>query len=212
MKLEDIFRGGPTLEKWKALGSLLANFEIRGGPGIFVRRIGGRHLIRTSRKHFTSARGDDLCPFGEIITYTEGEGEEAVSKTGIRGGVVYCGNKNFNTPHKELDLETPGTWLIYLKIDCESNRDDDNEIILPGIKTSSETDPSTFWEAATWSAGPPETQYPDNDEPTVADGLGTIHVPIGRLTIADGAATLVKVDCGNVTIGQCGGVLSHTRG
>ena len=159
-----------------------------------------------------SGIGAGECFFGEITTWTDGEGESATTKTGIKGGIVYCGNKNFSVPHKELNLESSGTWLVYLEIDCEVNRDDDHEIILPGIKTSAETDPSTFWDKTSWSAGPPETQYPDNTEPTVADGLGTIIIPIGKLEIADGAATLANVDCGHITIGQCGGVLNHTRG
>lgn len=179
------------------------------------RRAGGGTTLFIKGRRGSSAEKTIACPFGEVITYTAGEGEEAVQKTGIRGGLVYCGNKNFNTPPKELDLETSGTWLIYLEVECEANRDDDHEIILPGIKTSSITDPSEFWKSVSWSAGSgetEETQYPDNDEPEVTDGIGKIMVPIGKLTIDGGKATLVKVACGNVTITQCGGVLSHTRG
>ena len=145
-----------------------------------------------------------LCPFGEIIPY-DGEATD----TAIRGGVVYCGDKNFDVPPQGLNLEVDGVWLVYLEIDCESNRDDDGEIFLPGIKTSAETTPSTFWDKKTWTEG---TSYDDNTNPDVADGIGTIIIPIGKLTIADGAARLDPVACGNVTINQCAGILSHTRG
>ena len=86
---------------------------------------------------------------------------------------------------------------------------DAHEIILPGIKTSSATAPDAFWRK---DAATAETQYPDNQNPEVSDGLGTIVIPIGRVTVSGGTITLAKVDCGNVTINQCGGVLSHTRG
>lgn len=159
-----------------------------------------------------SGGGSVTCYFGDLETWTEGEGDAAVDKTGIRGGIVYCGDKNFSVPRKELVLTSDGVWIIYLEIDCESNRDDDNEIILPKIKTSSETDPASFWQNDAWSIGPPETQYPDNTNPSVSDGIGTIIIPLGKLTIADGAASFVKVGCGNITVEQCGGTLSHTRG
>lgn len=151
------------------------------------------------------------CYLGELETWTEGEGEEAVSLTGIRGGMVYCGDRNFSVPRYEIDMETDGVWLVFLRLGCEVNRDDDGEIILPGILTSAETDPADFWEFDTWTAGPPETQYPDNTPPDVATGLGEIIIPLGKLTIAAGVASFVSVDCGNVTITQCGGTLAHTR-
>lgn len=146
------------------------------------------------------------CPFGELVPMTTGG-----FTIGIKGGVVYAGDKNFNVPERGINLASSGAWLIYLEIDVEANRDDDGEIILPGIKTSAETDPSSFWQHDAWSAGPPPTQYPDNTNPEVTDGLGTIIIPLGKLTVADGAATFERVDCGNVTIGQCAGILSHTR-
>lgn len=144
------------------------------------------------------------CPFGEIIPI---EDETAYTR-GIRGGVVYAGDKNLDVPYQGLNLVEDGVWLVQLKIPVEANRDDDGEILLPGIKTSSATDPSTFWDNKVWTTG---TSYDDNTQPEVADGLGEIVIPLGKLTIEDGAAKFEKVACGNVNIGQCAGVLSHTR-
>lgn len=207
-------RGMDVLAWCELLWRYVRKIRIDVGPGLEIRRSSNGSVISVKNPN-TGGGAAAICPFGEIMRHTVGEGEEAETKTGIRGGLVYCGNKNFATPAKELDLETSGTWLIYLEVECEANRDDDGEIILPGIKTSAATDPSTFWKSTSWSAGSgetAETQYPDNDEPEVSDGLGKIIVPIGKLTIADGAATLLRVACGNVTISQCGGILSHTRG
>ena len=147
------------------------------------------------------------CFFGEVITYPVGE----ETKTGIRGGTIACGDKNFNVPNKELNLESDGVTLIYLEIDVTANTDDDGEILLPGIETSTETTPSGFWESTAWTAEP-VTQYPNNVRPLVTTGVGKIIIPIGKLTIADGAATLEAVGCGNITINHCGGTLTATRG
>lgn len=209
-------KGEPKGDFFRELLDYLRASRIVGIAGGLVRETpNGTVLVPKSQSSALGGITASTCPFGEIITYTEGEGEEAVEKKGIRGGLVYVGDKNFNTPAKELDLETSGDWLIYLEVECEANRDDDNEIILPGIKTSAATDPSEFWKSITWSAASgetEETQYPDNDEPEVSDGLGKIMIPIGKLTIDGGNPTLVRVGCGNVTITQCGGILSHTRG
>jgi len=143
------------------------------------------------------------CPFGEIITWTVGE----TTTTGIRGGTIQAGDKNFNVPNKELNLASTGVTLIYLEISVTANRDDDGEILLPGIETSSETTPSGFWKSASWTAEP-VTQYPANTRPLVTTGVGKIIIPIGKLTIADGAASLEAVRCGNIVINHCGGTLT----
>ncbi len=145
-----------------------------------------------------------ICPFGEIITVKD----DPIFTKAIRGGIAYAGDKNFNVPYRGIDLSTNGEWLIWLRIEVEVNRDDDEEIILPGIATSSETSPSSFWEDGAWSEG---TQYPDNENPAVADGLGEIVIPIGKLTVEGGIARLEAVACGNIRVDQCAGILSHTR-
>lgn len=151
------------------------------------------------------------CPFGKIVTYTEGEGAGAETKTGILGGTIAAGDKNFNVANKELNLESDGVTLIYLEISVTANRDDDNEILLPGLETSTETDPSSFWKSVSWTESP-VTQYPNNTRPVVSSGVGKIIVPIGKLTIDGGTAKLDAVGCGAITLDHCGGTLSYERG
>lgn len=141
------------------------------------------------------------CPFGEIVTWMDGE----VSKTGISGGIVIAGDQTWNFESQEVNLATDGEWLVSLECDVEVNRDDDGEILLPGVKTG--TKPADW----TLTAFTGTEDYPTATVPTVADGLGTIVLPIGKLTVADGAAVLVKTGCGGFVIGHCAGTLSYTR-
>lgn len=150
----------------------------------------------------TGAAAVTTCYFGEIIDIPD---TDPVEK-GIRGGIVYCGDQNWNFDPQEVNLAVNGKWLVYLEIDVEVNRDDDEEIILPGIKTG--TKPTGDWDTLTWSSG---VDYPDNTNPDVTTGEGTIIVPLGKLTVQDGVATFDRAGCGNITITQCGGVLSHER-
>lgn len=143
------------------------------------------------------------CSFGEIITIPNTDPAE----TGIRGGVIYCGDQNWNMDPQTIDLETDGVWLVYLTIPVEVNRDDDGEILLPGILTG--TRPTGDWDKTAWTSG---TDYPDSTPPEASDGAGEIIVPLGKLTIADGAATFDPAGCGNITITHCAGMLGHTRG
>jgi hypothetical protein len=138
------------------------------------------------------------CPFGMVISIPD------TSDKGIQGGIVHCGDQNFEVPTYEIALGADTVLKVYLELVCESNRDDDNEILLPGIATSSETDPSTFWQT---TAG----AYPANTSPGVTTGLGTIIIPLGILTVEGGVASFAATACGNVTVGQCVGTLSYSR-
>ena len=178
--------------------------SIAGGG---VTHVFGSTIVVPERQRRVAGSTATTCYFGEVITYPVGE----ETKTGIRGGNIACGNKNFNVPNKELNLASNGVTLIYLEISVTANNDDDGEILLPGIETSTETTPSGFWKSASWTAEP-VTQYPDNTRPLVTTGVGKIIVPIGKMTIADGAATLEAVGCGNITINHCGGTLTAARG
>jgi len=173
MKLPDMPRKGVPVESTvKSIIDYLRATKLRG-KGIRESPNGTTiSSVSNSRKAIIHPT-PTLCPFGKLASMSTGG-----FTTGIRGGLVYVGDKNFNVPQRGINLASSGTWLIYLEIDCESNRDDDGEIFLPGIKTSAETDPSTFWQSASWSAGPPETQYPDNTNPEVSDGLGTIIIQL----------------------------------
>lgn len=126
----------------------------------------------------------------------------------ITGGLVFAGDQNFTVAPYQIP-ETAGTKNLYLAVSVEVNQDDDSEILLPNVKTS------------TWTPAWSNTSgtYPSNTNPTVGDGDGTCIVPIGSITV-----TLVEgssparytyewspTGCGNVTIKHCVGTLSYVR-
>lgn len=136
------------------------------------------------------------CPFGEVITYTVG----SVSKTGIRGGVAYVGDQNFIVPNYDVDLITPIDKVLWLSISLIVNRDGNYVLILPGVITGN---------MPSYGSG---ASYPSNTLPVVFTGVGTLIVPLGRLVVASGVATFTRTSCGNITAGQCAGILNHSRG
>lgn len=142
------------------------------------------------------------CHFGEIITI---EGTPDVST--IRGGIIYCGDQNWSMDADAISLSPDGVWLVSIAVSVVVNTDDDGEILLPGIDTG--TKPTGGWTRTSWTAG---TDYPDNTAPTIPTGAGTIVIPIGKLTVASGVASLEAAGCGHITVGHCAGTLSHTRG
>ena len=211
MKFPDLPRSGfPIAQTIRQIITYLRSSRVVSINGVkgMESSNGTSFVIPVGGRNGGGGGGSSSCTFGEITTWTEGED----TLKGIRGGLISCGDKNFNVANHEVNPATDGDWLVYLEIECESNRDDDDELILSGIKTSSETDPDSFWQTVPYDPGPPVTQYPDNTNPTVATGIGTIIIPLGRLVVDDGIMSFTYAGCGNVTIGQCGGTLSHSRG
>jgi hypothetical protein len=150
------------------------------------------------------------CPFGETTTWLDGEGEDAETKVGIRGGIIYCGDQNWNIERHEIDVSTDRVFLLSIPIDVVANRDDDDEILLPQIETGTKPEDAD-WEETTWVDE--TTDYPANEQPTIPTGEGKIYIPIGKVAVEGGAITAFdKAGCGNITVGHCAGVLSHTRG
>ena len=135
-------------------------------------------------------------PFAEIITWKDGE----TKKTGIRGGVVYAGDKVWNVDHKPLNLEASGTFKVDLEVGVTANVEDG--VLLPGIKTST---------APEWMQVSGDGQYPNQTIPTAPAGTGKAIIAIGILTIEDGAATLMPAGGGSIRIDHCPGTISHTR-
>lgn len=123
------------------------------------------------------------------------------STKGIAGGLITCGDKNFNAPDFDLDGLATGTHLVYIELPCEVNRDDDNEILLPQVKTSSKTSlTSTDWKTTTAAS------YPDTTNPDVSDGLGTAIIPIGKIVKSStGTYTFSPVACGARYVNHCAG-------
>jgi hypothetical protein len=145
-----------------------------------------------------------LCNFGKIITIPA-EGETPAGKA-IRGGIIHVGDQTLNIEPQELNLASSGVWLVSIEIDCEANRDDDDEVLLPGIVTGSFAGGDWTKTAFTGSE-----DYPSNTAPELPSGEGVIHLPIGKLTIADGVAKLEPVGCGNFTVTHCAGTLGYSR-
>ena len=204
MRLPPLPRKGDSIEqtvreiigylRWSNLTSVVGG-ELRRSPN------GATLTIEPGKSGGGTSAG--LCPFGELMTLPDTD----PPARGIRGGVIYCGDQNWNMDPQTLNLEAAGAWLVSIEISVEANRDDDGEILLPGIKTG--TRPTGDWKKTAWSDG---TDYPDNTSPVVTTGIGKIYVPLGKLTIADGSATFEKTGCGNITLTHCAGTLAHTRG
>jgi hypothetical protein len=176
------------------------NISVEGGMTRHPGESGVRLGVKRSYGRNYGGSGGAPCVFGEITTWKDGE----ETLTGILGGIIVCGDKNFNVENREIDLDTDGEWLIQVKLTgIECTTDDDTEIFLPQVTTSSGT---PEWEARAVGDG-----YTDNTNPSAPGASGTIILPIGKLTVADGIATLEPLGCGNFYSGQCAGILSYTR-
>lgn len=147
------------------------------------------------------------CPFGEIIQWQETEGETPVTKTGIRGGYVEAGNRIWNVQPKPVNLATPGEWIVWLRIEVTANTDATNSTTLSGLKTSLEP----TWETES-SSGQYEAKVIPEIFPEIDPGSGVAIIPIGVLTVLDGAASIVPTGCGHIIVDHCPGVLTHHRG
>ncbi|MEY4245953.1 MAG: hypothetical protein RLZZ245_3538 [Verrucomicrobiota bacterium] len=134
------------------------------------------------------------CPFGEIITFKEGE----TLKTGIRGGVVYAGDKVWDIEAKTISLSATGSYKVWLEIGVTAHAEDG--VLLPGLKTSSEP----VWKQSS-------AQYPSQTLPTAPAGTGIAIVALGTLNIEDGKASFSRAACGSVRIDHCPGTLTHQR-
>jgi hypothetical protein len=192
--------GNPILASdWNTLVDALGARTPRPSAGLELINTSGGFAYRM-RQIASSGGGTDPaeCPFGEIITWTEGE----TTKTGIRGGVIYAGDQVWNVPDKELNLEATGTFLVWIELGVTANIEDD--VLLPGLLTSTEP----VWDKVASVGG----DYPDQVIPIAPDGIGKAVVAIGVLTIEDGSAKLAATGCGTIFITHCLGALSHDRG
>ena len=184
----------------------LAQGENIGVEGGVQKQWADARVVLGQKRGFKPWGKAAVCPFGNLITLPA-VAPATVGVQAIRGGVILCGDKNFNVPDGEINVGADGPKVIYITIPCEANMDDDSELILSGIKTSS----AASLTGADWTVA---DSYPDNTNPTVASaGIGTFIFPIGSITITSGAASnFVPTGCGTCNISQCAGTLSHTRG
>ena len=172
-----------------------------------IQRLANRKVVTNSNGGSGSGGGSSSpCSFGSIISIDD---ETAYTK-GIRGGLIVCGDQNFNVEYQGLDTDpsTNGVWLVQITLsDIECAVDDDGEIFLPGVITSTGT---PTWALVAWTD---PTDYGSNTNPaSPAAPTGSVVIPVGKLTITDGVPSLANVGCGTVTIGQCAGILSVSRG
>lgn len=157
-----------------------------------------RRKFGSGRKlQFAGGGSNDICPFGEIFTDTN----VTPSVQKIRGGVVFCGDKNFNMEGHPVNVANTRTVFLYIELPVSVNKDDDNQLLLPGIKTSSGN--------PVFKENP--TNYPNNTNPSLPSGDGTIIIPLGKLTVKDGSATFVQTGCGSIRADHCGGNLLSNR-
>jgi hypothetical protein len=79
MTLKEIFSGPQTQAKWKALGEFLQNGLVESGPGISLRRIGGKIIVSARKqRHYSANTLPPLWPeFGE-----DTDGEYAIISEG----------------------------------------------------------------------------------------------------------------------------------
>lgn len=170
-----------------------------GGKGIRVSQNGPGVTISLVRPRIVNKKG--ICSFGAIFSVPNSSPVEQQ----ITGGLVVCGDKNFNVDPYTVDNSTPGDYLIQIQLSgIVIPTDDDVEIILPGVSSASGTPTFQMVSAA--------SGYSDNVNPSTPGDDGTIYLPIGAVTIADsGTITFSPLGCGNFTVGQCAGILSYTR-
>jgi hypothetical protein len=139
------------------------------------------------------------CPFGMV--YRDDEGDWY-----LLGGYVYCGDKNFYVTDLALDKTSTGQYLISIKLGgITANTDDDDAIILPGVKTSTST---PVWHSKPYTTG---TNFDNNTNFTSPTSIGQIVIPVGKVVIVDNTVSLDWSNCGNLTVSQCAGILSFTR-
>jgi len=136
------------------------------------------------------------CIFGQIVPVPDTDPQEYA----MRGGIIHCGVNNWNIADETIDTSSDLDTLIWIAVSCTVNTDDDGELLLPGIDTG--TEPTV------WSSG---ASYPANTPPTVAAPTATVILPIGRLIVADGVASLTASGCGNFTITHCAGTVGYSR-
>jgi hypothetical protein len=188
--------GNPILASdWNLLIDAIEARTPRPGTGVELVSSSGGFTYRV-RKTAASGSSSDDCPFGEILTYKDGD----TTKTGIRGGVVYAGEKVWNVDPKALTLTVTGTFKIFLEVGVTANVEDG--VLLPGIKTST---------APEWKQVAGDGNYPNQTIPTAPTGNGKAIIAAGILTIEDGSATFAKAGCGTIRIDHCPGTLTHTR-
>lgn len=178
----------------------LESTRVASSADIGVRRTGSGGQTLFIKKSGSGTTVPESCSFGQIVNTPD---SDPPTKS-IRGGLLVCGDKNFNVPDKVLDT-ADGEWLIELSLSgIDPATDDDDEIFLSGVITASGE--------PTWGNTAVADGYTDTTNPPDPSGTGTAIIGLGILRITDGSPSFIPTGCGTITIGQCAGILSHSRG
>lgn len=124
----------------------------------------------------------------------------------LQGGNMVCGDKNFFVSDKAVNASNDGEYLVFIKLNrIKANTDDDQEIILPGVSTTTGT---PEWDTVVYTE---DASYPSNTNFTGPTSDGTIIVPLGHMRIENEVVSFGSGSCGNIAVSQCAGVLSYSR-
>lgn len=158
-----------------------------------VDAVNSRGIVTGTRNVWLGSGGSSTpCPFGQL-------------KSGkVLGGVIHCGDKNYDVDDFDFSSITSGSNILYISVTgVTPNRDDDEELLLPGVDTCSlGSITSSNWLTA--------SSLPDNTSPDV-ESDGTIILPIASYTKDGSGVTWSWYGCGNFTITHCAGTLSYYR-
>lgn len=157
---------------------------------------------------FGGGAGTGPCYFGEIISYQDGEGSAAESKVGIRAGLVEYGGRKERIDHYEVNLGVDSVKLVWLRVAVVANTNEDGSVTLSALKNEQAGIP--VWETGDISAGYPFTTHPAIF-PSTAPGAGEIILPVGKLSVVNGTATLDRTGCGHFVVTHCPGFLDYYR-
>lgn len=153
------------------------------------------------------------CPFGEIITWTDGSDSEADTKTGVRGGNLRGGKDPWHLPHYEVDPGVDGEWLLFIRTAVVANVTPAADATLAGLASSSAPEwVKTVYDSSSSTPGEYEAAVIPPIFPTSSPGVGKSIVPLGVLKVAGGVVTLQRAGCGDIILTHCPGTLDHYRG
>jgi hypothetical protein len=199
------------IDALKKIGAELRAVRVHSSAAVIANRtLDGTKLTMKSQRGSIASPATP-CYLGEIYTYTEDSGSDSGdSKTGIRGGNIKAGDKNWNLNDEplEIDLTINRSYPVWISIALTVNTDAANIATLSGVKTS---------EKPVWGQGTSSSDdYPVTACPAAFPvggvATGVLIVPIGQLTVAGGVATLAAAGCGDITATHCPGTLDHYRG
>ena len=170
-----------------------------------LQQLRDRTFTVNATKSTTSSPGSSICQFGELV---EIDNDPSPPTTGIKGGIIICGDKTFNVEDYDLSAFTAGTKFVWIEFPVTVNMDDDAELLLPNVDTTSKTEIV----AGDWMN---DAAYDDITQPVIPTGIGTIILPIGKvITTVDGGDktfAFLPTGCGNFRVTHCAGTISFQR-